>query len=221
MNNIELQITIRGDSIYGSSYHYLDTDNYIKKKFTGWYNAASQKIILQEEVVTTYHIPSICKICIKKYDLSYSRMVNQEVLTGDWSGVLMGTSISCESGPISLSRIRESAFKEIPEIGVDTGEIRLDFYDNGQIDGDSVSVRINRQLVLSHQRLTEKPITVFVKIDPENMFREVEMIAENLGSIPPNTALLVVTAGNKRYEVYMTSSEKKSAKVRFVYDKGK
>ena len=32
-------------------------------------------------------------------------------------------------------------------------------------------------------------------IDLQHRFQEVEMIAENLGSIPPNTALLIVTAG--------------------------
>jgi hypothetical protein len=45
------------------------------------------------------------------------------------------------------------------------------------------------------------------------------MIAENLGSIPPNTALLIITAGKKRYELFMTSSTQKSAKVRFLYER--
>jgi hypothetical protein len=57
-----------------------------------------------------------------------------------------------------------------------------------------------------------------VTIDLHNKFQEVEMIAENLGSIPPNTALLIVTAGKKRYRLYLTSTESKSAMVRFVYD---
>jgi hypothetical protein len=66
--------------------------------------------------------------------------------------------------------------------------------------------------------LSAKPITLFVTIDLVNKFQEVEMIAENLGSIPPNTALLIVTAGKKRYRLYLTSTESKNAMVRFVYD---
>jgi hypothetical protein len=31
VNNIEIQITKIGDSIYGNSYHYLDINNYVKK----------------------------------------------------------------------------------------------------------------------------------------------------------------------------------------------
>ena len=221
VNNIELQITINGDSIYGNSYHYLDVDNYVKKKFTGSYHRELKKIFLQEELITTYKIPSHCKVCIKKYELTYSRNVNQESLGGDWTGVLVGTFIDCETGPIKLSRITESAFKEIPEINLDTGEIRLDFYDNGQIDDDTISVRINNKTVLAHQKLGAEPVSLFVRIDQKNAFQEVEMIAENLGSIPPNTALLIITAGNKRYELFLTSSDKKTAKVRFLYEKRK
>jgi hypothetical protein len=45
------------------------------------------------------------------------------------------------------------------------------------------------------------------------------MVGENLGSIPPNTALMIVTAGNKRYQLYLTSDNQKNAMVRFVYEK--
>lgn len=219
VNNIELQITIKGDSIYGSSYHYVDIDNYVKKKFTGFYNAEAKTIILQEGVVTTFKIPQRCKICIKEYELAYSRNANLEALKGDWTSILIGNYIDCESGPITLSRIKESAFKEIPEINVDTGVIRLDFYDNGQIDDDSISVRINDKTVLTHQKLGAEPITTLIRMDLDNTFQEVEMIAENLGSIPPNTALLIITAGKKRYELFLTSTDQKSAKVRFLYEK--
>lgn len=221
VNNIELQVTIAGDSIYGKSYHYLDVNNYVKKNFKGSYQPALKKFIVQEELVTTLRIPPHCNVCIKRYELTYNREVNRESLTGDWTGFLLGSTIDCETGSIVLSRITESAFKEIPEIIVDTGEIRLDFYDNGQIDDDSITVLINKKTVLSHQKLGAKPITTFVKIDLKNTFQEVEMVADNLGSIPPNTALLIITAGTKRYELFLTSSEKKTATVRFVYEKSK
>jgi hypothetical protein len=152
--------------------------------------------------------------------LAYSDADNQEFLKGNWSSLLLANTVNCENGPITLSRIRESAFKQIPEINVDTGEIRLDFYDNGQIDDDSISVRINDNIVLTHQKLEAKPITTFIRMTLNNTFQEVEMIAENLGTIPPNTALLIITAGKKRYELFLSSSNEKSAKVRFLYEKG-
>src|SRR5690606_11416279 len=112
----------------------------------------------------------------------------------------------------------ESAFKEIPEIRVDTGTLRLDFYDNGEIDGDSITVLVNKQPVLSHQLLTAQAVTAYATVDLQNPVVEVEMIAENLGSIPPNTALLIVTAGTKRYELFLSSTVTQSARVRFVYE---
>ena len=173
---------------------------------------------MEEGLVTTFHLPERCVICIKNFDLTYSRNENEEKLTGYWSGTVSNTTLSCEGGSIMLSRISQSAFKEVPEIKVDTGTIRLDFYDNAQIDGDSISILVDNKIVLSHQRLSAKPITTFIKIDLTNTFHEVEMMAENQGSIPPNTAILIITAGKKRYLLYLSSSDTKSARVRFVYD---
>jgi hypothetical protein len=72
--------------------------------------------------------------------------------------------------------------------------------------------------VLTHQRLGAKALTTYVRIDKNNTFHEVEMVAENLGSIPPNTAILIITAGKNRHSLSLSSSEVKSARVRIVYD---
>lgn len=221
INNIELQITNSGTEVTGDSYHYMDIDNYVKKNFKGSYSPDEKKIVIQEEEVTTFKIRPECRVCIKKYQLVYRRDGKLETLSGGWTGVILGTNISCEDGTIVLSRIKESAFKEIPEVAVDTGMLKLDFYDNNEIDGDSITVLVNGQMILSHQKLTAKPVSATVTIDLQHRFQEVEMIAENLGSIPPNTALLIVTAGEKRYQLFLSSTEVKSAKVRFVYDSTK
>jgi len=217
-NNIELQIDAKGNILVGGSYHYQDIDNYVKKKFRGTFDRASKKLILQEGIVTTYHIPQRCVICVKNFELTYYREGNKEMLKGYWSGNVLNTLQSCDGGSIILTRTRESAFKEIPEIEVDTGTIRLDFYDNAQIDGDSITVLVDKQVVMTHQRLGAKPLTTYVRIDLNNTFHEIEMVAENLGSIPPNTAILIITAGKNRHLLTLSSSEVKSARVRIVYD---
>jgi type IV secretory pathway VirB9-like protein len=43
------------------------------------------------------------------------------------------------------------------------------------------------------------------------------MYADNLGRIPPNTALMVITAGKKKYEIRLASTEQKTAAVKFIY----
>ena len=217
-NNIELQINSKGNIVTGDSYHYQDIDNYVKKNFNGSFDRTTKKLTVQEGIVTTYHIPQRCVICVKNFELTYSREGKVETLKGQWSGNVLNTLQSCDGGSIILTRIRESAFKEIPEIKVDTGTIRLDFYDNAQIDGDSITVLVDKQVVLTHQRLSAKPLTTYVKIDLNNTFHEIEMVAENLGSIPPNTAILIITAGKNRHSLSLSSSETKSARVRIVYD---
>ncbi|MCC6287579.1 MAG: hypothetical protein IT249_06815 [Chitinophagaceae bacterium] len=94
-------------------------------------------------------------------------------------------------------------------------EIKVDFYDNGEIDGDTISVFFNNQLVLSGKRLTDKPLSINLKLDPAKDDNELVMYADNLGSIPPNTALMIATIEGKRYEVYITSTEKSSGTIRF------
>ncbi len=101
----------------------------------------------------------------------------------------------------------------IRQINMAAGELLIALYDNGQIDGDTVSIYHNNQLIKSNAALSEKPITIRLKLDEQASHHELIMVAENLGSIPPNTSLMIITAKNKRYEIFISSSEQKNAKV--------
>lgn len=231
--NIELQIQIDGTKISGASYHYSDLTNYVKEEFGGSYDKGKQSLKINELKVITFKVPADCIPCIKQYSLSYQKEGKKEILSGDWGGFTMNNNAACPPGKIVLSRIAESAFKDVDksvpltarknelvrEIKVDTGSIRLDFYDNAYIDGDTISVFVDKMPALSMKRLDAKPSTLFVTIDLKKTEHEVVMVAENLGEIPPNTALMIVTANGKRYQLYLTSDNKKNAMVRIVYEK--
>jgi hypothetical protein len=215
--NLELQIKIVDNKVNGLCYHYSDTRNYVKKNFEGVYHPNTKSITINEKELLAFQIPPDCTPCVKTYDLGYSNN-RKETLSGDWSGFVLDTRSVCQPGHIVLNRIVESAFEGIQEILVDTGNIRLDFYDNGEIDDDSISVLVNNQTVLSNQKLNARPITLTVRMEDNKQMQEVIMKAENLGSIPPNTALLIVTAAKKRYKLYLTSTDKRNAAVRFIYE---
>lgn len=232
--NIELQIQLTGAKIMGTSYHYSDTSNYVREVFEGLYDSAAKSMVIDEQRVATFHIPADCIPCIKRYSLSFHTDGKEEQLRGSWTGKTMDNKSICPPGTIVMTRIQQSAFKPslppvlelrknelVREILVDTGSIKLDFYDNGQIDGDTISVYVNGSPVVSRQMLTTKPLTTYVRIDQRRLQQEVIMVGENLGSIPPNTALMIVNAGDKRYQLYLTSDDKKNALVRFIYDKPK
>jgi len=112
-------------------------------------------------------------------------------------------------------RTRENALAKT--ITVSTDEVTIKLYDNGEIDGDSISVFVDKQLTLSHKGLSASPIVLKLKFDENQEEHEVVMVAENLGRIPPNTSLMVITAGDQRYQVQITSTEQKNAMVRFKY----
>jgi len=101
----------------------------------------------------------------------------------------------------------------IKQLETEAGEIRLDLYDNGEVDGDTVSIYHNNVLLVSHARLSQKPITFRVDVNAANPYHELVMVAENLGSIPPNTSVMIITAGGKRYNVFISSTKQKNAKV--------
>lgn len=92
-------------------------------------------------------------------------------------------------------------------------EITVQLYDNGQIDNDTVTIIHNNQVVVSKKRLCNQPITYKVKVSPGQTRHEFVMYAENLGTIPPNTALMVITIGKQRYDVTITSTNQKNAMV--------
>lgn len=223
--NIELQLQVAGTRVTGASYHYNDTTNYVKETFEGVYKKDSNLIYITEIGVTTFHIPGDCIPCIKKYILSYHKGDGpEEQLRGPWIGKTMDSKSNCPPGTIVLIRYDKPTFKPelklppaltqrkaelVKEIRVDTGNIKIDFYDNGQVDGDTISVYVNGMPVVSNKMLTARPITMSIKIDLKKTEQEVIMVGENLGTIPPNTALMIIHAGEKRYQLYLTSDEKK------------
>jgi hypothetical protein len=104
-------------------------------------------------------------------------------------------------------------------VTVNNENISVRLYDNGEIDGDTISVYLDGKPIVSNKGLSTQPITVNVKLDETNPDHVLVMVAENMGRIPPNTSLMIVQDGDKRYEVSITSTEQKNAMVRFRYQK--
>jgi hypothetical protein len=100
------------------------------------------------------------------------------------------------------------------QIEVSSDSVRLSFYDNAEVDGDSISVFLNGKLVVAHQGLTERAFNVYVLLDSSLTINEVSMFAENLGKYPPNTALMVISDGDKRYETFLSSDFQGNATIR-------
>ncbi len=110
---------------------------------------------------------------------------------------------------------RENALVKI--ITTTSPDIKIQLYDNGEIDDDTITVFHNNEIVALKKRLSYEPITLNIKASIDDPTHEFIMVADNLGRIPPNTALMVITTGGKRYELFITSTEQKNAKVIIKY----
>jgi len=117
----------------------------------------------------------------------------------------------------NLLRSRENNL--VQTLLINSESIFVKLYDNGEIDDDTISIYLDKKLMLSKKRLSAAAITINLKMDESNPEHELIMVAENLGRIPPNTSLMIVTAGDQRFEVRITSTEQKNAMVRFKYVK--
>ncbi len=105
--------------------------------------------------------------------------------------------------------------KLIKILDVSDDSVRIDLYDNAEFDYDTISVFYNRKLVQLKQLLnTRTPISFYVKVDSVETNNDLVMFAENLGLIPPNAAIMIVTDKKHRYEVSLESNYSQNAAVR-------
>jgi hypothetical protein len=176
------------------------------------------------------------------YVLYYKRINHKDILEGHWqstahnsTGKLPGLSIRLEKKappfiPVAITTHKKKDSTQLRQMGAFLGRntvvaatipvpgidsIRVDLYDNGEIDGDSVSLYLNNELVISHLRLTAQAKTLILPIDKSLPVNKLVLFAENLGKLPPNTALMEVTVHGRTYNLFLSTDYKRNASVEF------
>jgi hypothetical protein len=112
-------------------------------------------------------------------------------------------------------KLTERTRQFIKTIEVVGPSFKVEIYDNGQVDGDTVSIFLNEKLLVPAKKLTTSPIVLDIKVEEGVDIYDIIMYAESMGTIPPNTAFMVVTTSTNRYEINITSTEQTSGAVRF------
>ena len=105
--------------------------------------------------------------------------------------------------------------KLIKRLSTSSKKITLDLYDNGTIDNDTIIIYDNNKVIANLKRLSYKAIHVDLEFTTAQ--HDIVIVAHNMGSIPPNTALVVLNDGNSRQEFFITTTNKVNAKFEFVY----
>lgn len=111
--------------------------------------------------------------------------------------------------------IKNRTIETIQSVIYQSDSLVLTLYDNGEVDGDTVSVLLNGEVIMPRVGLTTNAVrkTIYTKDLPDSV--QIVMYAETLGSLPPNTGLLIVYDGKDRYEIRFSGDLKKNAAIVF------
>ncbi len=116
------------------------------------------------------------------------------------------------NGPAAL--VLERSFSFSPPVSFKSDSLQLSLYDNGEIDGDTVSVLLNGNIIIAKEGLKATAINRTVYITPD-MGDSIILVlyAENLGKYPPNTGLLVIHDGDDEYQVRFSADLQTNAAI--------
>ncbi len=110
--------------------------------------------------------------------------------------------------PIVDNRVTERRNNLLDQVTVNTGEVELELWDDAAEDGDSISIRLNDKFIVSGFPVLKRRQKLSVTLQPgEN---RMILLADNLGSIPPNTAVMKITAGKTRKYVRIKTDLKQN-----------
>lgn len=114
---------------------------------------------------------------------------------------------------IERTPISERKVEAIREIFYTSDSLRISIVDNGTIDGDTISLMLNGKLIAEKTGLTTKAFKITIPAKAVSDSLLLVMHAESLGTIPPNTGLLIIEDGTNRYEVRFSGDLQRSSAV--------
>jgi hypothetical protein len=113
-------------------------------------------------------------------------------------------------------KIQNRNTKLIDSMRVGSQEVTLAIWDDAVEDGDSISLQINDEIFMPGIAVKKKPQFIQVKLYPgEN---KIIFIADNLGSIAPNTSILEIIDGKKRKAYNINTNLGQNNAIKIIYD---
>ncbi|MEP7255266.1 MAG: N-acetylmuramoyl-L-alanine amidase [Ferruginibacter sp.] len=170
---------------------------------TGFINNPEDERYINSEKGQQELAESITK-AVKRYKEQVENTNNVPTTTAPVKNKELVTTAPPEKRPVKDSKVLQ----------VKSNNIKIELYDDGEIDNDIVSVYFNNAMIVDKLSLKAKAYSFTVNL-AAGKTNELILYADNLGDIPPNTALMVITDGVSRYEVRLSADLKNNASVRF------
>jgi hypothetical protein len=227
-----VELFLHSDSVItGASHLYYRNNTYEHYSIRGVYRKADSIVSFSEDSVIALKLGLLTSNCMGRYKTKLIITDTSLRLEGNWKDKSRSI-FRCPGSAVWLSKPLTTVKKTTPAITAITSRstdiqslieikkaemdsIKIEVYDNGEIDNDTVSVVYNDSVVANKQRISATPITFFISLPPGAPLSKIKLIAESLGSIPPCTAYMVVTTRLKRYEVSLSSDFYKNGVVEF------
>jgi hypothetical protein len=229
-----VEISIYNDSlITGASHLYYKHQQYEHYKIYGVYKRQESIIHFSEDSTIAVKLGPMDENCLGRYTMKLTSTGDLLEMTGRWednsvslfqcppSGVWLEKKSNekikqTNSTPKDKRLERISDIQSLVEISsIEKDSILIELYDNGIVDNDSASIYLDDSLLLYKQFVSGKPISLYVSLDKQRPISKLKLVAENLGSIPPCTVLMVIRTKKKRYEVNLSSNFNSNAVVEF------
>ena len=229
-----VEISVYKDSlITGASHLYYKHQQYEHYKIYGVYKKKESIIYFSEDSTIAVKLGPMDENCLGRYTMKLTSTGDLLEMTGRWednsvslfqcppSGVWLEKKSNekikqTNSTPKDKRLERISDIQSLVEISsIEKDSILIELYDNGIVDNDSASIYLDDSLLLYKQFVSGKPISLYVSLDKQRPISKLKLVAENLGSIPPCTVLMVIRTKKKRYEVNLSSNFNSNAVVEF------
>lgn len=234
-----VEINLHNDSIIsGLSHLYYKNNKYEHYRISGIYHRRDSSFTFTEDSAIAVKLGPLASNCMGKYQTKLrisdtamrqeGRWKDQAFLGCPATSVWLVKAIppkpdsTKQAGPIMeakpLDKItkRETAIQHLLEIPVvDKDSIKIEIYDNGVVDDDSVSVFADESEIFARRRISNEPLVMYLSLSHEKPIQKIRLVAENLGSIPPCTAVMIITTRHKRSEVRLSSNFNSNAAVEF------
>jgi hypothetical protein len=231
-----VELSLSNDSVInGMSHLYYLNNKYEHYRISGIYHAADSSINFKEDSTIAVWLGLFSSNCLGNYTMKLSFTDTTMRWDGKWrdndrfifhcpsSSVYLEKRLPMNKAaepPAKKDTVlsRASEVQNLVEYSKEEKDsVLVSIYDNGDIDGDSVSVYFDDRPVLSRVRISDKPLQFYVNLDPAVPTHKIFMAAESLGAIPPCTALLIIKTKKHRYEMNLSSNFSKNAVLEFFF----
>ena len=91
--------------------------------------------------------------------------------------------------------------------------VHVEIYDNGVVDGDEITLYVNKGVLFRNKILSDKPLQFDLDGKMFSTY-DLQFFANSLGSMPPNTGLIIISTATERKEVVFASDFSKTSSLR-------